>query len=110
MIAGDAVLVEEAQLDQPAGALLDRVTLGPLLDHFAGHVVRRVVLGVAVHPHGHRLDQRWALTRPGPGDRPGGGLVHREHVDAVHPLTGHAVRDCLGRDVADALVKASGVE
>ena len=95
----DAVLVEEAQLDQAGGALLNRVALGPLLHHFAGHVVGRVVLGVAVHAHGDGLDEGRAIPARARATATRGGLVHSEHVDAVHPLAGHPVRDGLGREV-----------
>src|SRR6516165_8638993 len=95
----DPLLVEHAEFGQGGGELLDRISLGPFREHLPGDVGRRVVLGVAVHAHGHGLDQGGALARPGAGDRAHRGLVHGEDVDAVYLFPGHAVRDGLGRQV-----------
>ena len=87
------IRVDHTGFQQDLLEQLDRVLLGPLLVHLLRHVVGRIVLGVAVHPHGDALDDRRSVAGPGPGHTFGDRVVHGEHIGAVHGDAGNAVGD-----------------
>ncbi len=68
----------------------------PRLDLAVGAVAGRVVgVGVRLQPVGDRLDEGGAAARPGPVQRLGQHLVHRDRVVAVHQPPRDAVADRL---------------
>ena len=89
---------------------VDRVLLAPLLDLLLGHVLHVVVRGVAVHAHGHGLEQRRALAGQRALARAARGLEHRLGVVAVDRLA----REAVGRGALDGvdgeLAASVGVE
>src|SRR5580658_9996547 len=62
-------LVDKAVFEQDVLEQRHRVAFLPFLKQLPRHVVRRVVLRMAVHPHGHALNERGTLARAGPGHR-----------------------------------------
>ena len=82
-----------AEVGQPGGLAVDRVALAPGLDLLLGHVLHVVVGGVAVHAHGHRLDERRPAAGHRLGPRAAGDLEHLLDVVAVG---GHALEAVAG--------------
>src|SRR2546430_16188868 len=70
---------------------LDRIAARPELEHLLGYVAHVVVRAMAVHPHGHALDQRPPATGPRTLAGLGGRLEHGLHVVAVDLHAGEAV-------------------
>src|SRR4051794_36682803 len=81
----------DAEVAQARLLALDRVLLAPLLDLLLGHVLHVVVGGVAVHAHGHGLEQRRAAAVERALARLARGLEHRLGVVAVDADAGEAV-------------------
>ena len=91
-----------AELEQPPAADDQRVAGHPLLDLRGRAVLRRVGAAVPEVPVGQRLDHGRPAAGPGPVDRLGHRVVHRDHVVAVDEHAGHAVgRGAVGGRVGD---------
>src|SRR3954452_24194652 len=81
----------DAEVAQARLLALDRVLLAPLLDLLLRHVLHVVVRGMAVHAHGHGLEQRRAAAVECALARLARRLEHRLGVVAVDADAGEAV-------------------
>jgi hypothetical protein len=91
----------------PLDVAVERVVLaGPALDLAGGNIGLVVVLGVALPPVGHQLDQGHAFPAAGPRHGVTSDLVRRDHVVAVRPHARDAVAGGLvGQPLGRALLR-----